>query len=350
MKRRITGATLFGAGILCLLLAGAMAWIIVPSQRKVPLDLVPPDTVVEATDATFAQAGLSPAGDPQLTIEHAGLRTTTGIKPDFEAAAELEGDLAGNTVIWNVYHATDRADTGAAINKSESRIALDRTTGAAVSWAGQCHNEVKEDPAQNSACTPGNVDFEGQLYLFPFGTRQQTYLYWDSALQEALPMQYQAEEDYNGLPTYRFEQQVPQQIITMDPQQLGALLGFLTPGSTTGSVTYQATRTLWVEPETGAIVGYREQQHRELVPTVGSPVVIFDADMSYDQATLDAVHNEAAKGRSQLRLLGVYLPLALAVLGLLLAVLGYLIARRGRPAPGPEPAEAEEPETTRVQA
>jgi hypothetical protein len=79
-------------------------------------------------------------------------------------------------------------------------------------------------------------------------------------------------------------------------------------------------------------------------------VVIFDADLGYDQATLDAVHEAAADGRSQLRLLGTYLPLALAVLGLLLAVLGYLIARRGRQARDPVPAHTAEPETTRVKA
>ncbi|MBG0565060.1 DUF3068 domain-containing protein [Actinoplanes aureus] len=350
MKRRITGATLFGLGILCVLLAGALAWIIVPSQRKVPLDLIPPDVVLEASNATFAQVQLGPDGAPQLTVENAGLRATTGIKPDFEAAADLTGDLEGNTVIWNVFNATDRADTGAAVNRSESRIALDRESGEAVTWPGQCHNEAPQDPSQNTACTPGNVDFEGQLYLFPFGTQKQTYLYWDSALHEALPMEYQAEEEYNGLPTYRFEQQIPQQIINLEPQELSALLGFLTPGSTTGSVTYQATRTIWVEPETGAIVGYRELQHRELVPVVGTPVVIFDADLGYNQATLDVVGEKAADGRSQLRLLGTYVPIGLVVLGLLLAVLGYLIARRGRRPYYQAPARTAEPETTRAQA
>ncbi|WP_328478072.1 DUF3068 domain-containing protein [Actinoplanes sp. NBC_00393] len=346
MKRRTTGATLFGLGVLCLLLAGALAWIIVPSQRKVPLDLVPPDVVVASDNAMFAQIQTSPEGSPQLTVQTGPLHTTTGIKPDFEAAADLTGDLEGDTLIWNVYHATDRSDTGEAINRSESRVALDRQSGAAVPWDGQCHNE---DPEQ-STCTPGNVEFEGQLYLFPFGTQKQTYLYWDSALHEALPMEYQDELEYNGLPTYRFQQQIPQQVISMDPQELAALLGYLTPGSTTGSVTYVATRTLWVEPKTGAIVGYREQQHRELVPAVGSPVVIFDADLSYDEATLAKVGEEAANGRSQLMLLGVWVPLMLAVAGLLLAVLGYLIARRDREPRQTAAQHAAEPETTRAQA
>jgi hypothetical protein len=338
MKRRITGAALFGLGILCIILAGALAWIVVPSQRKVPLDLVPPDVVVEGQNASFVQVKSLPDGTLQVVVEKAGLRSKTGIKPDFAAAAELEGDLADNTLIWNVYHATDRSDTGEAINRSESRIALDRVSGAAVPWEGQCHNE---DPNAPNGCVPGNTHFEGQLYLFPFGTEKTTYQYWDSALHDALPIEYQAEENYNGLPTYRFVQQVPQQVIQMEPQTLEVLLGFLAPGATTATVNYQATRTLWVEPETGAIVGYREQQRRELVPNVGAPVVIFEADLQYDEATLKAVHDEAAGGRTLLLVLGFYVPLGLAVLGLVLLVCGYLIARRDRARPQYAPEHAE---------
>ncbi len=347
MKRRITGAALFGLGVLCLLLAGAVAWVVVPSQRKVPLDLVPPDVAVEAQSATFVQAQSLPDGGAQLTVQTAGLRTRTGIKPDFRAAASLGGDLAGRTVIWNVYHATDRTDTREPVNRSESRIALDRVSGAAVPWEGQCHLETKEDPARDIACVPGNVHFDGQLYLFPFGTEKTTYRYWDSALHQALPMVYQSEEDYNGLPTYRFEQQIPQQTLAMDPRSLGALLAFLAPSATGGTVSYRATRTLWVEPETGAIVGYRELQHRELVPNVGLPVVIFDADLAYDQATLDTVREEAAGGRTRLLLLGRYLPLGLLVLGLGLAVAGYLLLG-GRVPRRRAPARVAEPEPSPV--
>ncbi|MDI6097398.1 DUF3068 domain-containing protein [Actinoplanes sp. NEAU-A12] len=328
--RRITGSALFGLGILCLLFAMALAWVIVPSQRKVPLDLVPPDVVVEAASASFVQAKMLPNGTPQVVVESAGLRSTTGIKPDFRAAAELDGE----TLIWNVYHSTNRIDTGEMINSSESRIALDRRSGEAVPWEGQCHVE------QKAPCTPGNVAFAGHLYLFPFGTEKRAYDYWDSTLHRVLPMEYQAEEEYNGLPTYRFQQQVPDQQAPMDAQSLAALLGFLAPGSTGGAISYRATRTIWVEPMTGAIVGYREQQHRELVPNLGERVVIFDADLQYDQATLDAVRSEAARGRDQLRLLGVVVPIGLAVLGLVLIAAGLLIAAGAGPRGGRRVAAA----------
>jgi hypothetical protein len=335
--RRIAGAALFGLGVLCVLLAMALAWIIVPSQRKVPLDLVPPDVVVETANASFVQAKMLPNGTPQVVVENAGLRSTTGIKPDFRAAAELDGE----TLVWNVYHSTNRIDTGEMINSSESRVALDRRSGEAVPWEGQCHVE------QQAPCSPGNVAFAGHLYLFPFGTEKRAYDYWDSSLHRALPMQYQAEEEFNGLPAYRFQQQIPEQQVPMDQQSLAGMLGFLAPRATGGLVSYRATRTLWVEPMTGAIVGYREQQHRELVPDLGERVVIFDADLQYDQATLNAVGARAADGRDRMRLLGVIVPIGLAVLGLALLAGGLLVsagagprARRVTEAPRPQPTPA----------
>jgi len=159
-------------------------------------------------------------------------------------------------------------------------------------------------------------------------------------------MVYRSAEKFNGLPTYRFEQVVPEQQIPVDKQTLDGLLGFLAPGAKTGTMSYQATRTLWVEPMTGAIVGYREYQHRDLVPDTGRPVPILDATFQYDAATLKAVHDQAADGRSQLLLLGRYLPIGLLVAGLLLAVLGVLVTRRAATAGPRDTDDVPEPEPT----
>jgi hypothetical protein len=348
MKRRFAGAALFGLGLLCLILAAGLVWVVVPSQRQFPLDTQPPDVVVESDNATFVQAKTLPSGDVQAGVEHSGLRSRTGIKPDFQAAADLTGDLADKTLIWNVYQATDRTDTGDPINRAESRIALDRKSGAAVPWSGQCYNDMKETKADNVGCIPGNISFAGQLYLFPFGTEKKTYQYWDSGLNAAVPMTYAGEEKYNGLPTYRFQQDIPRQNLAMDPELVQGLIGMLAPGAHSGSVSYQVARTIWVEPMTGAIIGYREAQHRELVPDVGAPVVIFDATFQYDEATRAAVRDEAANGRSLLLLLGIYVPIGLAILGLILLVAGAALARRGRPSGTHMPSHAAEPEPTPV--
>jgi len=350
MRRRVAGAVLFGFGLLCVVLAAALAWVIVPMERKVPYDLVPPDVVVAAPDATFVEAKLLSDGTPQVQVRHGLLQSTTGIKPDFKAAADLTGKLAGKTLIWNVYQATDWVDgnTAVDINRAESRIALDRVSGAAVPWSGQCYNDVKVDKPDTTGCTPGNVEFTGHLYLFPFGTQKTTYQYYDSSLREALPMSYQGEEKFNGLPTYRFQQVVPQQNLPTDAETMSGLLSFLAPWAKTATMSYQATRTMWVEPMTGAVVGYKEQQHRELVPDTGSTVTILDASFQYDQKTLKAVGDQAKQGRSQLLLLGSYVPVGLLVVGLVCAVLGYLVTRRAAAAGAHRADEVSEPEPSSV--
>jgi Porin PorA len=325
--RRVTGAVLFGLGLVCVVAAAALAWVVVPSQKRVPFDLKPPDVVVTDPDATFLMAQTLPGGKPDLSIERGALQSTTGIKPDFKAAAGLTGKLAGKTLIWNVYQATVTVDSHLPVSLSESHIALDRVSGAAVSWGGQCYNDVKDAP-NKSHCVPGNIAFGGQLYLFPFDTQKKTYQYWDGTLRTALPMVYRGEQKISGLPTYRFEQVVPQQDLPVDQKTVTGLLGFLAPKAHTATMTYQDTRTLWVEPMTGAIVAYREEQQRELVPDTGPPLDLLKATFQYEPATAKTIVGQARDGRSQLLLLGRYLPIGLPVAGVLLALLGLLITRR----------------------
>jgi hypothetical protein len=213
-----------------------------------------------------------------------------------------------------------------------------------VTWSGQCYNDVKTD----AGCKAGNVAFSGQLYLFPFDTGKRTYQYWDSTLRTALPIQYRGSEKVSGVPAYRFEQVVPPQTLPTDKATVDGLLGFLAPGAHTATMTYQATRTLWVEPKSGAIVAYQEQQERQLVPDTGAPVDLIKATFQYDPATAKTIVKQARDGRFELLLLDRYLPIGLLFVGVLAGVLGLLIARRST-APGAHSADhVPEPEPTTV--
>ncbi len=326
--QRTVGAALFGLGSLCVGVAAGMALLIVPALKQVPYDLTPPEIAVVAQDATFVSAQAVTGGDPVVSVERGTLRSVTGIKTDNNTAAELTGSLADNTLIWNVYQATDWVDRNIPIERAESRIALDRVSGAAVEWEGQCYNDVKVVQPDTTGCESGSIAFAGQLYLFPFDTKKQTYQYFDGTLRQSLPLVYRGEDEVASLDTYRFEQTVPRQDLNIDEEALGGLLAYLAPGATTATMSYQASRTIWVEPSTGVIVAYREQQSRELVPDTGPPVVIFDASFQYDDATADAVLDQAREGRSQLLLLGRYLPIGLLVVGVLAAVAGIVLVRR----------------------
>jgi hypothetical protein len=326
--RRVAGAMLFGLGLLCVVAAAALAWLIVPRLKQIPYDMKPPDVVLNAPGATFVSVVALPGGAPTIAVEQGTLRNTTGVKPDYKAAAGLSGALAGKTLIWNVYQATDWVEDNVPINRSESRIALNRVSGAAVAWAGQCYNDVKVGKQDPSVCAPGNIAYTGQLYLFPFGTQKKTYQYFDGTLRKALPMTYQGEEKVAGLPTYRFQQTVPQQNLDVDQDTMTGLLGFLAPKAKSGTMNYEASRTLWVEPMTGAIVAYTDREHRQLVPAGGQPIDILDATFRYDKATGDTIVDQARTGRSQLLLFGRYLPIGLLVAGLVAMVAGLMITRR----------------------
>jgi hypothetical protein len=340
--RRVAGAMLFGLGLLCVVAGAALAWLIVPTLKQVPLKMKPPDVVLNAPGATFVSARTLANGDPSVTVEQGTLRNTTGVKPDYKAAADLSGSLADKTLIWNVYQATDWVEGQLPISRSESRIALDRVSGAAVAWKGQCYNDVKVDKQNTSSCQPGNISYTGQLYLFPFGTQKQTYQYFDGTLHKSLPMTYQGQEKVAGLQTYRFQQTVPQQNLDVDPQTMAGLLGFLAPKAKSGTMTYEASRTLWVEPTTGAIVAYTDREHRQLVPDGGQPIDILNATFQYDKATGDTIVDQARTGHTQLLAFGRYLPIGLLVAGLVAIVAGVMVTRRaeapGRHAAPEEPA------------
>lgn len=322
MKKRLVGAALFGTGLFMLVVAVALAFLVTPLISKMPFDLDPPVTTLDAPNATFVQAKMV-GGAATVGVEKATLRATTGIQPDVGAAAELPDSIVDKTAVWNVFQDVKRVDTGELINASESRIALDRKSGEAVNWSGQCYTDEENEP-----CRGGNVSYSGQLYAFPFGTEKKTYQYYDSTLHTALPINFDGTETVNGLSTYRFKQVVPEQQATMNADLMGTLLAIFAPGSTSGTVRYRASRTLWVEPVTGSIVDYEDEQHRVLVSDTGVQTPLLDAVFRYTPQTRQTVVDEAGGGRSTLLLLGRWIPIALTVLGLILLLLGVRLAQR----------------------
>ncbi|GAA4724547.1 DUF3068 domain-containing protein [Phytohabitans rumicis] len=339
MKKRVVGAALFGTGLFLLVVAVALAFVVTPLASKMPFDLEPPVTNLDAPNATFVQARME-GGEPTIGVQQATLRASTGIQPDVGAAAELPDSLVNKTVVWNVFQNIKRTDNGEVINATESRIALDRKSGAAANWSGQCYTDQEDEP-----CRGGNINYRGQLYAFPFGTEKKTYQYYDSTLHTALPINYEGTETVNGLEAYRFRQVVPEQQATMDEELKGVLLGVFAPGSTSGTVQYNAARTLWVEPVTGSIIDYQEEQHRVLVSNTGVRTTLLDAVFRYTPQTRQTVVDKAGDGRSTLLLLGRWIPIGLTVLALLLLAFGYLLTRGAVRAGAPVAAVPTQPAT-----
>lgn len=333
MTRRVIGGSLFGIGLFLLVVAMGLAVVLAPLLNRLPFDMDPSLTTTEASDATFVQVRMVD-GAPSIGVERAGLRVRTSVQPDVTATAGLTGDAADRTIIWNVFQQTERADTGEMINASQSRIALDRRSGAGAEWGDQC---LADQPSE--ACTPGSLAYQGQLYQFPFDTKKETYRFFDGNLGRAVPIDYRGTDTIEGLRAYRFEQVIPEQALTSSPEILSVLRSRFAPGATSVTMMYRTHRTVWVEPVSGVIVSVKDEQHHTLVPDVGPPTVVFDATFRLDPQSLRIVSDAAASGRMQILALRRYVPLGLGLLGILALLAGCWVTRRAASAPGSSPLD-----------
>ncbi|MEH1169801.1 DUF3068 domain-containing protein [Micromonospora sp. CPCC 205539] len=341
MKHRAIGAVLFGGGVLLLALAAGLVFVVKPAMTKLPYDLEASTSVAEAKGATFLHIT-----NGNIAIRQGDLKSTVLVTPNREETAKLSGDLEGDTVVWTVGQTVDRTETKELVNAYGTALALDRVSGAAANWDGQYLDDTG---------TREKVTYAGQVYKFPFNTEKRSYDVFDRDLRKALPAEFKGTEDVDGLEAYRFEQVITDQQLNLATDRVALLVGALTPGATQGKVVYSNTRTLWVDPVTGSYVKVREVQSKSLVPDVGTPVSLLNADFVYNDATVKASVKRANESRGQLTILGVYAPIGVAVLGLLLIVAGLLVSRRTGAVPATDarhradtPVPAADPTPTRV--
>jgi hypothetical protein len=211
--------------------------------------------------------------------------------------------------VWDSFNSTvDTADQGV-ITATQERIALDRVT------------------AQSVQCCGENPRHQGLTLKFPFDTRKTTYQFWDAPAQRALPAAFTRTERINGVSVYRFEQRIDQLDIG-DQDIPGALAGEPGTPSVQTDVIYSNVKTIWVEPATGIIVKAQQDVTQVLRTPGGENVLtLIDAVLTYDEATVDANADDAAKGVNQLRILGTILPVAALALGLIALAAGLVLLR-----------------------
>jgi hypothetical protein len=142
-------------------------------------------------------------------------------------------------------------------------------------------------------------------------------------------MAYKATEKIEGLDTYKFEQRIePTQIAELEVP--GNLIG-RTETSVPVQRFYSNTRTVWVEPKTGAIVKGQEQQFSTLRDDTGTDkLTVTEANLVFNDETIKEQAKTAKEGARSITLLGTVGPLLLLILGLVLAGLGLFLARPGR--------------------
>jgi hypothetical protein len=331
VKARL-GAVLFGIGVFAVVIAAGCAFYVAPAVARLPYDLAlcTPGksegclrpSVAEAQNARFLQ---TKGGEtPLVAIQTGTLRSTTEISPRPDLTdSEMTGDLAGDTVVWNGYGTVNWVETGEMISQYSAELAIDRDTAAAAKWDKQ----FLQDAGPGA---PSRVEFAGQLYKFPFGTEQKDYQYFDRDLRKALPITFQGTEEIKGLETYRFQQVVPETPLNFSAERLTGLLSTFAPGATSGQVVYSNTRTIWVEPVSGAFIKVQEQQKKNLVPNTGPQTALLDGNFVYTDETVSNNVDSAGDTKNSVLLISRNLPIGLAVLGAVLLILGLILVSTGR--------------------
>lgn len=317
MRARVVGLAVIGLGGLAIAAsATAPSWV----------PLTPADLRLDESSGTASDGEevgyVDPVSLRQFTSDDVSV--TVRIRGDEDA-----GDADDDTAVWESVSETSDAN-GTLIATGTTVVCLDRRTAEA------------ED------CVVGSVDGErvdvrGLTVRFPAGTEQRDYDLWDTTVREPFPARYVGAERLDGLQVYRFEQEVPEQVIRSVPVP-GALVGSV-EDEVEAEVVHSSTTALLVEPLSGVIVSAEVRPLTTLRTSDGTPgaTLLSGSFRSSADAVDDAVGRarEIADGRADLRSVVRW---TAAALGAGLLVLGALLLVRRRPAADttqPDPAQDE---------
>jgi hypothetical protein len=314
--RRSVGLVLVGLGVLMLVLAPLSRWYAYPQLAVVPNDVA--ERVSTGADITVLDLGAVVRQEPEVE-RVTDVRSVRRIIPD-------QGESGGDTAVWDT-SVTNFDELGAGATPEENvlsyfeeRVAFDRHTSASVDGHDQYYTPTGERADRVE------VDHAGYYFKLPFGVEQRSYPFWDSTIQDTRPLDFQSETTLEGLPVYVFQQVIePTPVSALEIP--GALFG--QAGSIVADRIYSNTRTLWVEPHTGAIIKGQEVQdsYLDFEGTRGPTIV--QGTLAYTPEQVTANVDEYASSAERLELVRSTVPVAAAAAGVVLVILGLVLARRG---------------------
>jgi hypothetical protein len=306
--RRILSPVLIGLGMF-LIVAGVLVKVYaVPTLAVVPTNY-DSTTYLEAKGATIFNSDPEVLAPETVDLEISS-RTVAGDYPE----------APDGVVVWanNVTVTPVGSDTP--FQQSRELTPFDEVSGAAVDY-GVGFEEVENDEGEIEQV---DVTREGQVYKFPFDTKKKDYQQWDSELGKATTAKYEGEEKLQGTTVYKFVQRI-------EPTVIDTLA---VPGQVFGSdeptvqadMVYEMTRTLYIEPTTGAPLN-RVEERNQVLSYDGVDVPAFVATVQYTEKSqkdsLDKVQTRA----TLLRLAKWVFPISFVLVGLV-SIAGGLAMRR----------------------
>jgi hypothetical protein len=246
------------------------------------------------------------------------MRATTTISGDV-TASQAAGN---NTAVWKSFTSVKDLTDNAQVRYSQQLLPFDRNTGVLANCCGYYLTSTDDD---NSALEHPHLS--GQGFVWPIGTKAQTYEVFDSVLDHPVPFRYTGTEVVNGISTYRF-------VATIPSTQIGTQL---VPGSfvgmTAAQVTlpefYSAVKTIWVDPVTGSPIRLDFNEKTTLQDASGATrLVIYQGDLASTPGNISTVAAADQSDLLRIQLVEIIIPISAGVVGLILLIAGLLLGRR----------------------
>lgn len=287
--------------------------------------------VVPLNQNTTSTSETLPGADAEYLDVANGLKITTGplrsvrvVTGDVDLSKEASDELDQDVAVWNSYVCTDTPDFDCssgetALSGSNDTLAFDRHSAEVVSWSGnvnEANGETTEDP------------FQGHYFKFPFDVQKKTYPFWDGTLKKATPAEFEEETEIDGLKVYKFVQKIDP-IKSGEIDVPGNLVNRDKGETVTADRIYSNTRTLYVEPTTGAIIKGGESQDAYLEVDGERGATTTKATLEYTEDYVAENVEEYKSTASLLSLVKTTIPLVGTILGLILIAIGALLIARG---------------------
>jgi hypothetical protein len=325
--RRVVSYVLVGLGVFALALGLLLRFYAYPKLAKVPLDI--DNTSVAQGDGVTA-----------LVIEEVDDVPTPEIRTDLSltSTTHVTGDLTqpevkedGDVAAWVEASKTIDDASGILVTASLRELCLDRHTAEAVAPCEGQYISVEE--GERITVSPNTVQQPGLNFKFPFDTQKQSYQYYDLTLRHTVEARFEGEDTVKGLPVYKFVTDTKATKVGLE-EVPGSLIGLPDQPSVSADRYYADTRTMWVEPATGALIAVEDKGKQQLVATgqdVDEGTVVYEGTLAHNDKTVSANASEAKDNVSRLSLLTTW-PIVLWIVGGLLILVGaiLLLTSRGR--------------------
>jgi len=338
---RFAACGIVGLGAALLIAALLLSTYTTSMITKIPLNI---DTTL-ISDGTAMQAldSASLSGDHVVVNKNVPLVSQQQITVESPANADVVTLQAGTSV-----RRTDKQKDSGLLLAIVDTVTLNRKTAMAVSDDTRTGGSVQKPRAFGDENPPTAIPLrhDGLSYRFPFHTEKKSYPYFDPIAQKPFDVNYESQEDVNGLTTYRFTQNIGYNSdgklvapVVYPSLYAGNEDGKVTtsaamwglPGDPAEQITmtryYAAQRTFWVDPVSGTIVKKAEHANHYFARDPLKPeVTLADYKVTSNEDTVESQVNAARDERDRLALWSRVLPITFTAVGLVALIGGALLA------------------------